>query len=60
MTPVFEIFDPIGSIFYTSTQSDGPPFSAEKICLSLSHFLPEILGPKVGVISHQNVLFNRF
>ncbi len=22
MTPVFEIFNPIGSIFYTSTQSD--------------------------------------
>ncbi len=30
MTPVFEIFDPIWSIFYTSTQSDWPPFSAEK------------------------------
>ncbi len=37
-----------------------PPFSAEKIGLSLSHLVPEILGPKVGVIFHQNVLFNRF
>ncbi len=46
MTPVFEIFDPIGSI--------------EKIGLSLSHLVAEILGPKVGVIFHQNVLFNRF
>ncbi len=36
------------------------PFSAEKIGLSLSHLVPEILGPKVGVIFHQNVLFNRF
>ncbi len=60
MTPVFEIFDPIGSIFYTSTQSNWPHFSAEKIGLSLSHLVPEILGPKVGVIFHQNVLFNRF
>ncbi len=50
MTPVFEIFDLIGSIFYTSTQSDWPPFSAEKIGLSLSHLVPEILGPKIGGI----------
>ncbi len=28
--------------------------------LSLSHLVPEILGPKVAVIIHQNVLFNRF
>ncbi len=36
------------------------PFSAEKIGLSLSHLVPEILAPKVGVIFHQNVLLNRF
>ncbi len=60
MTHVFEIFNPIGSIFYTATQSDCPPCSAEKIGLSLSHLVPEILVPKVGVIFHQNVLFNRF
>ncbi len=54
-------FDPIRSIFYTSTQSDWPPLSAEKkIGLSLSHLVPEILGPKFGLIFHQNVLFNRF
>ncbi len=58
--PVFGIINPIGSIFYTSTQSDWPPFSAEKIGLSLSHLVPEILGAKVGVIFHPNVLFNRF
>ncbi len=31
-----------------------------KIGLSLSHLVPEILGPKFGLIFHQNVLFNRF
>ncbi len=60
MTPVFGIFNPIGSLFYTSSRSDWPPFSAEKIGLSLSHLVPEILGPKFGQICHQNVLFNRF
>ncbi len=34
--------------------------SAEKISLSLSDLVPELLGPKVGLIFHQNVLFNRF
>ncbi len=58
MTPIFEICDPIGSPFYTSTQSDGPLRSAESIGLSLSHLVPEILGPKFGLIVHQNVLFN--
>ncbi len=46
--------------FYTITQSDSPPLSAEKIGLSLSHLVPEILGPNVGLIFHQNLLFNRF
>ncbi len=59
MTPVFQIFDPIGSILYLNTIR-LTPFSAEKISLSLSHLVPEILGPKVGIIFHQNVLFNRF
>ncbi len=30
MTPVFEIFDPIGFRFYTSPRSDWPSPSAEK------------------------------
>ncbi len=37
----------------------NPSFSS-KIGLSLSHLVPEILGPKVGLMFHQNVLFNRF
>ncbi len=60
MTPVLGIFNPIGSLFYTSTQSDCPLFLQKKIGFSLSHLVPEILGPKVGLIFHQNVLFNRF
>ncbi len=53
MSPVFEIFDPIGSliIFYASARSDLPPLSAEKIGLSLSHLVAEICGPKIGLIS---------
>ncbi len=57
MSPVFWIFNLIGSLFYTSAQSDWPPISAEKIGLSLSHLVPEKLGPKVGLNIHQNVLF---
>ncbi len=60
MTTVFDIFDPTGSIFYTSTQSYWPSVSAEKNSLSLSHLVPEILGPKFGVIFHRIVLFNSF
>ncbi len=59
MNPIFEMFNPIGSLFYTSS-SDWPLLSTETISLSLSHLVPEILGPKVGVIFHQNVLFNSF
>ncbi len=36
------------------------PLSEEKISLSLSHLVPEILGPKFGLIFHQNVLCNIF
>ncbi len=60
MAPVLGIFNLIGSLFYTPTQFDWPPLSAEKFGLSLSHLVPEILGPKVSLIFHQNVLFNRF
>ncbi len=35
----FKFFNPIGSLFYTSTQSNWPPLSAEKIGLSLSHLV---------------------
>ncbi len=60
MTSILVIFNPIGSLSYTATRSDGPPLSAEKISLSLSHLVPEILGPKIVLFFHQNVLFNRF
>ncbi len=32
----------------------------QKIGLSLPHLVPEILGPKVGLILTQNVLLNSF
>ncbi len=38
--PLFKIFNPIGSLFYASRQSDWPPLSAERISLSLSHLVP--------------------
>ncbi len=59
-TPVLGGFNPPGSLFYTSTQFDLPPLSAKKIGLPLSHLVPEILRPKIGLLFHQNVLFNRF
>ncbi len=34
--------------------------SAEKISLSLSHLVPEILELKVGLIFQQKILFNSF
>ncbi len=58
--PHFEVFNPTGSHFYASSNSDWPSLSAEKIVLSLSHLVPEIFGPKVGLIFHHNVLFNHF
>ncbi len=38
MTPVFEIFDLTGFLFYASSWSDWPSLSAEKIILSLITF----------------------
>ncbi len=35
-----------------------PPLSAERNGLSLSHLVPETLGPNVGLTFYQNVLFN--
>ncbi len=46
-------------ILYLSTIWLTPSFW-RKIGLSLSHLVPEILGPKFGLFFHQNVLFNRF
>ncbi len=36
------------------------PLFYKKIGLSLSHLVPEILGPKLDLMFHLNVLFNRF
>ncbi len=47
-------------ILYLNTIRLTLSFSRKTIGLSLSHLVPEILGPKVGLIFHQNVLFNRF
>ncbi len=55
MTPVFVIFDQIGSIFYSLSRSDCPFLSAVKLGLSLSHLVPEIVRVKIGVIFYQNV-----
>ncbi len=49
----------LGPLFIPQ-QSDCPPLSAKKIGLSLSHLIQEILGPKVGLIFHQNILVDRF
>ncbi len=46
-------------ILYLNTIGLATSF-CKKICLSLSHLVPEILGPKVGLIFHHYVLFNRF
>ncbi len=58
--PLFLTFsDPIGSLLWP-TWSYWPPFSGEKIRLSLSHLVPEIIWPKVGQICQQNLSFDRF
>ncbi len=56
ITLVFGIFDPIGFLLCLTMFR----LTAEKFGLSLSHLVQEILEPKVGLIFHQNVLFNSF
>ncbi len=52
MTAVLEIFNnPIGSLFIHQHNRVDPSF-CRKIGLSLSHLVPEILGPKVGLMFH--------
>ncbi len=46
-------------ILYSNTIRLTPSFCRKK-GLSLSHLVPEILGPKVCLIFHQNVLADRF
>ncbi len=50
----------LGPYFIPHHNPIDPLFLEKKIGWSLSHLVPEILGPKVGLIFHQNVLFDRF
>ncbi len=52
-TPVFGIFNPI--LYIIMISFIDTLFLHKKIGLSLSHLVPEILGPKVGQLFHQNV-----
>ncbi len=60
MTQVFGISIRLGPYFIPQHTPIDPLFLQKKIGLSLSHLIPWILGPKCGLIFHQNVLFNRF
>ncbi len=60
MTPIFEIFDPSGPYCMLQLDLIDPLFLQKKIRLSLSHLVIEILGPRLGLIFHQNALFNSF
>ncbi len=48
MTPIFYL---IGPVCYAPSRSDGPPLG-----LSLSHLVPEIIGPKGGIMFHQKCI----
>ncbi len=54
MTLFFEIFCMIESLFYAASDLMDPLFSVEKISLSHSHLVLEIIGPKVGLICYPN------
>ncbi len=50
MTPVLGIFNPIGSLFKPQHDSGDHLFLQTKISLSISHLVPEIQTPKVGLL----------
>ncbi len=54
LTSVFDIIVPLGP-FLCPTRSS---LSAEKICLSPSHLVPEITWPKVGLFLHKSPSFD--
>ncbi len=58
MTPVLGDYQDWVPILYLKKIRLTTSF-CRKICLSLSHFVPETLEPKFGLRFHQNVLFNR-
>ncbi len=53
--PIFEILVLSRCLCCISEWSDWTTFYAEKIGLSLSQLVPEILGAKVSQMFHQNV-----
>ncbi len=53
ITPDLAVFNPTGSLFMPQHNLIESPLSAEKISLSLSHLVPEILVSKVSLISYQ-------
>ncbi len=58
--PVFYIFRSHWVPFLCPTRSYWPPLSTEKIGLSLSYLVPEIIWPKVGLDFHKNLSFDHF
>ncbi len=57
MTPFFKFSIRLGPYFIPQHNPIDPLFLQKKIGFSLSHLVPEILGPKVGLIFHQNLFF---
>ncbi len=47
-------------LFYAHLDLIDPLFLQKKIGLSLSHLVPKKMCPKVGVMFHQNLLFDHF
>ncbi len=62
LTPNFDIYQSKCKYkpLLCPTHSYWPPLSAEKICLSLSHLIPEIIWPKVGLFFHKSLSFDTF
>ncbi len=58
--PCFWYFSIPSGPFLWTTRSYWPPLSAEKIGLSLSHLVPEIIWPKVGLIFHTYLTVDHF
>ncbi len=60
LTPVFWHFPIPLAPFFMPNSILLTPLSAEKICLPLSHSVPEIIWPKVGLNFHKNLSFDHF
>ncbi len=61
LTPIFDIFRSHWVPFLCPTRSYWHLFLQKKICLSLSHFVTEIIWPKVGLFfTKTNLSFDTF